>query len=243
VVDPTGPAATAGLQEADIIVAINGKPVQCQNSLCSVMENLRAGEKIEVSYLHRGKTQQVALELAGRQTADSLLPTPDDDARATDETLRQLPKEMRDAIEKNLQALEGLGALKDGALGGGGVIPQAQQLIPELQKRIEKMMQGMSIPPDLGDLQAEGQAELNDEGVHMQSTLKMMDEEGNIEVQRHGDSTEAKVFDKEGKLLWSGPYHTPQDKAGVPPEIRERLDALNIDTSGNCIQLRMLPRR
>lgn len=244
VVDPSGPAATAGLQEADIIVAINGNPVQCQNSLCAVMENLQPGQKIEVSYLHRGKPQQVSLELAGRETADSLIPTPDDSARATDDMLRQLPQEMRDAIEKNLQALEGLGAMRGGALGGGGgVIPQAQQLIPELQKRIEKMMQGMPLPPDLGDLQAEGEAELNDEGIHMQSTLKMMDEEGNIEVQRNSDSTEAKVFDKQGKLLWSGPYHTPQDKAGVPPKIRERLDALNIDTSGNGIQLRMLPRR
>jgi len=29
----------------------------------------------------------------------------------------------------------------------------------------------------------------------------------------------------------------------VPPPVRHRLDALNLDTSGKGIQLRMLPRR
>jgi hypothetical protein len=109
--------------------------------------------------------------------------------------------------------------------------------IPDLQKRVEKMMQGMQM-----QLQ-QGAAAAPEAQVQMKSTLKMMDKEGNIEISRDGDSCEAKVFDKQGELLWSGPYQTPQDKAAVPPPVRDRLEALNLDTSGKGIQLRMMPRR
>jgi hypothetical protein len=99
------------------------------------------------------------------------------------------------------------------------------------------MMQGMQM-----QLQ-QGAAAAPEAQVQMKSTLKMMDKEGNIEISRDGDSCEAKVFDKQGELLWSGPYQTPQDKAAVPPPVRDRLEALNLDTSGKGIQLRMMPRR
>jgi hypothetical protein len=119
----------------------------------------------------------------------------------------------------------------NGAIGDAQILPMDGNGLPDLQKRVEKMMQGMQM-----QLQPGAPAQ-------MKSTLKMMDKEGNIEISRDGESCEAKVFDKQGELLWSGPYQTPQDKAAAPPPVRERLDALNIDTSGNGIQLRMMPRR
>ncbi len=42
-------------------------------------------------------------------------------------------------------------------------------------------------------------------------------------------SKESRVFDKEGKLLWEGPYDTEQDKAAVPDDIRERIERLDFD--------------
>lgn len=243
VVDPTGPAAKAGLQEADILTAIDGQKVKCQKSLCQIMHDHQVGDKIKVSYLHRGTTQESTLELAGRDESSMPLSEPEnEDPLMAEDMLRTLPKEMRDALEKNLKALEGMHALPQ-ALGAGGAFPDGGPVVPELQKRIEKMLKGIPLPQELGELQAEGQAELGANGVEMRSTLKMMDQDGNIEIHRNGDSTEAKVFDKDGNLQWSGPYQTPQDKAAAPAEIRDRLDALNIDTSGNGIQLRMLPQR
>ncbi|TAE91818.1 MAG: PDZ domain-containing protein [Verrucomicrobia bacterium] len=243
VVDPAGPAAKAGLQEADILTAIDGQKVKCQKSLCQIMRDHQVGDKIKVSYLHRGATQESTLELAGRDESSIPLSEPEnEDPLMAEDMLRSLPKEMRDAIEKNLKALEGMQALPQ-ALGAGGALPNGGPVIPELQKRIEKMLKGIPVPQELGELQAEGQAELGGNGIEMRSTLKMMDQDGNIEIHRNGDSTEAKVFDKDGNLQWSGPYQTPQDKAAAPPEIRDRLDALNIDTTGNGIQLRMLPQR
>lgn len=232
VLDPKGPAAAAGLTEADIIVSVDGQNVKGHDCLSRLMEKHRAGDEVKVSYIHRGISHEKSVKLAarpamdvagvdGEKAEDDLLPR---------EMLKGLPKEMRDAIEKNLKALGANGAIA----GGAQVIPMDANGMPDLQKRVEKMMQGMQMQVQPGAAGAE---------VQMKSTLKMMDKEGNIEISRDGDSCEAKVFDKQGELLWSGPYQTPQDKAAVPPPVRDRLDALNIDTTGKGIQLRMLPRR
>lgn len=236
ILDPNGPAAAAGLKEFDIIVGVDGAKIKSQPCLSKLMEKHQSGDEVKIAYLHRGQPQEKSVKLAAR---------PDDGIAAIDgaagddmalpkEMLNGLPKEMRDAIEKNLKAL---GA--NGAIGGAQaqIVPMDANGMPELQKRVEKMMQGMQMQIQPGAPGAPGAA------MQMKSTLKMMDKEGNIEISRDGESCEAKVFDKQGELLWSGPYQTPQDKAAVPPPVRERLDALNLDTTGNGIQLRMMPRR
>lgn len=228
--DPQGPAASAGLKEADIIMTVDGKPIKSQQCLSKLMEKHQAGDEVKISYMHRGKALDTSVKLGARpdidvagmdgaEAAEDLLP---------EEMLKGLPKEMRDAIEKNLQALGGMGRAQ------AQVMPMDANGMPELQKRVEKMMQGMQLQLNPGAPGVQAQ---------MKSTLKMMDKEGNIEISRDGESCEAKVFDKNGELLWSGPYQTPQDKAAVPPPVRDRLDALNLDTTGKGIQLRMLPRR
>jgi hypothetical protein len=135
---------------------------------------------------------------------------------------------MRDAIEQNLKAMGAADILREDQ---ARILPLDGEA-KELKKRLEKMVQGMHLQLGPGDA-----------GMQMRSTLKMMDQKGKIEITRDDDSCEAKVYDKNGELLWSGPYQTQQDKFAVPPPIRERLEALNLDTSGNGIQLRMLPRR
>lgn len=228
ILDPNGPAAAAGLKEFDIIVGVDDVKIKSQECLSKLMEKHQSGDEVKISFLHRGQTQEQSVKLAARpndgiaaENADADL-----DAALPKEMLKDIPKEMRDAIEKNLKALGG-----NGAIGDAQILPMDGNGLPDLQKRVEKMMQGMQMQIQPGA------------PAQMKSTLKMMDKDGNIEISRDGESCEAKVFDKQGELLWSGPYQTPQDKAAAPPPVRERLDALNIDTSGNGIQLRMMPRR
>lgn len=232
VVDPQGPAAAAGLKEADVLVSVDGQKIKSHDCLSRLMEKHRPGDDMKITYIHRGSSHEKSLKLGSRPAMEV---AGVDDAVGENEVLpkdmlKGLPKEMRDAIEKNLKALGANGA----AAGGAQVIPMDANGMPELQKRVEKMIQGMQMQIQPGAAGAD---------VQMKSTLKMMDREGNIEISRDGDSCEAKVYDKQGELLWSGPYQTPQDKAAVPPPVRDRLEALNLDTSGKGIQLRMLPRR
>lgn len=233
--DPNGPAAQAGIQEHDVITAIDGKTIKCHACLCDLLNQHKPGDEVKVALIHRGQAAEKTLTLGAKPVAEVAgIDDCDPDVAVAPDVLEALPKEMRDMIEKNLKALGGdaLGKAQIEVLPMNG----GPNALPELQKRVEKMMKGMQLQmPPGGGLQIQpGKV-----GVQMKSTLNMSDDEGVIEVSRDGESAEAKVYDKQGNLLWSGPYQTPQDKEAVPPPIRERLDKLNIDVSGEGIQMRM----
>jgi hypothetical protein len=233
VIDPQGPAQAAGLAEFDIITAVNGKNIRSHDCLCELLEKHKPGDQAKVTYFHRGEKKETSLYLTDRPDdevfgVDDLAPQ---DPALPQDALRMLPQELRDAIEKNIQAM-GQEAFLDTEFH---VLPGGANAMPEIEKRLQKMMDGMQqldIQP--GDVKMK---------MVMKSMLTTQDEQGKIEISRDGDSAEARVFDQAGNLLWSGPYITPQDHAAVPPPVRERLDKLNIEMGAEGgIKLKMLPR-
>lgn len=228
-IDPNGPAAAAGLQQNDILRTVDGAAVNSHQCLSEIMEKHQAGDQVKVTFLHRGKEQEKAITLAARAVdeiagvdAEELDGEENAGAVVPQDMLRALPPEMRDALEKNLKALEA------GIDAEGGRFDM--RIIPQLQRRAEKMKQDGDLPqPDAAAPNIQFQ---------MKSSIHLMDEEGKIEIHRDGESAEAKVYDKQGELLWSGPYVTPQDKAAIPPPILERLNALDIDITNNGMMLK-----
>lgn len=238
VTDPNGPAGKAGIQAHDIITAVDGQVIKSQECLCRVLDQHKPGDELKVSLIHRGQAAEKSVVLANRPAVDiaGIEQHAAADPAIADDLLEGLPKEMRDMIEKNLNALGG------DALGKAQVqiLPMGADALPELQKRVEEMMKGMKLEIQPGGHGAGGfNIQPGKANVQMKSSVNMLDDEGKIEINRDGDSAEAKVYDKAGTLLWSGPYQTPQDKEAIPEPIRERLDKLNIDLSGKGIQLKM----
>ena len=233
-IDPNGPAAQAGIEESDVITQVDGQHVKCHDCLCDVLEKHKPGDSVKVSVIHRGQLSEKSLALVPRpaEQVAGLENCEPGDGPAPQRMLEGLPKEMRDAIEKNLKAL----GANDIAGGAAGI-----QILPpgaaDLRGRVEKMMKDANM--GMLHLQPGGRGAIQ---MGMKSSVNMMDGEGRIEISRDGDSTEAKVFDKDNNLQWSGPYQTQQDKAAVPPQIRERLDGLNIGFGGaNGIELKVQP--
>jgi serine protease Do len=54
-----GPAALAGIQRGDVIVAFNGEPVQDSHALPALVAKTPIGEKVTVTLQRQGKTQEV----------------------------------------------------------------------------------------------------------------------------------------------------------------------------------------
>ncbi|HSO77743.1 MAG TPA: PDZ domain-containing protein, partial [Bacteroidales bacterium] len=62
-ITPGGAAENAGLMEKDVVVGINGVPVETTADLQEKVSRYRPGDKIEVSYLRKGKPGNVNVTL------------------------------------------------------------------------------------------------------------------------------------------------------------------------------------
>jgi serine protease Do len=62
-VDPDGPAAKAGLQSGDVIVQVNGKPVEDSRELRLMMSEMAPGSQINLRVLHDGQGRDVTVTL------------------------------------------------------------------------------------------------------------------------------------------------------------------------------------
>jgi hypothetical protein len=142
--------------------------------------------------------------------------------------LQNLPQDQADRVRESIER-----SLKDGGEYGlqGQAMPPLADAVDEMRKRAEKMFEGIPEP-------------MPGSGFSSTSTFRLLDEQGSVELKGRNGGKEVRVFDKAGNEMWSGPWNTAQDKAAAPPEVRERVERLNIDmeAGSNGFRLRLEPR-
>lgn len=80
---PNGPAAKAGLQPQDVIVAVDGQPVKDGDTLISIISAKSPGSSVHLDYLRNGKKETAQVSIADRsklfanQASNEDAPTPD----------------------------------------------------------------------------------------------------------------------------------------------------------------------
>ena len=63
-VDPTSPAASAGVQQGDVILSVNGHPVDDSNALRNAVSSLQPGTDVSVTLLRNGSEKTLHATLA-----------------------------------------------------------------------------------------------------------------------------------------------------------------------------------
>ncbi len=206
---PDSPAEKAGLSTNDIIVSLDGKPIADPQAFSAAISDRKVGDRLEVDLIHKGKPAKVEVTL-GARPADLITQL---DA---DPFLEGIPKihadRLRGLIEQNLG---GFGA------GPPGIFPdeQFEDTFRQMRKRMNRQFE-RNLEPNSGD--AGG-------GISFQqnSTIRLMDGEGSVEISSSNDDTQVKVRGKDNKLVWSGSWNTDADKDAAPKDIRERIDRVN----------------
>ena len=100
----------------------------------------------------------------------------------------------------------------------------------ELKQRMQGAMGQALLPPD------DAAAKSN---VQAAATIRMKDAEGSVEVKSADGSKEVTLRDQQDNVTWNGPWDTAQDKEAAPPDVRKRVESLNIDHSFKGAGLRL----
>jgi serine protease Do len=200
---PDSPAEKAGLSVNDIITGLDGKPIANPDALSAAIRDRKAGERLRIDLIHKGKPANIELTLTDRP-ADATA------QRETEPYLEGIPKaqadRLRGLIEQNLGAFSpgDLGTFRDG---------QFDETFRQMRNRMNRAF---------GDDTAPGAGQ----GIRFQqnSTIRLMDGDGSVEINASKGDTQVKVRDKGNKIVWFGPWNTQEDKAAAPDDIRERID-------------------
>jgi serine protease Do len=67
VAPPNGPAAKAGLKRNDVVIAVNGVPVESKDHLVRLIQFSQVGSQIEITYLRRRVKRTTTVTLADRE--------------------------------------------------------------------------------------------------------------------------------------------------------------------------------
>jgi serine protease Do len=71
-VDPSGPAAKAGVQQGDVIVEFNGQPVKQMDELPKLVAAAPVGAKARIKVLRKGKEKTLSVQLGELETTPQL---------------------------------------------------------------------------------------------------------------------------------------------------------------------------
>jgi len=71
-VTPGGPASKAGIQQGDVIITVNNRPVTPDESLSYIVSNLKVGSRVPIELIRNGKRQTVQITVGERPTEEEL---------------------------------------------------------------------------------------------------------------------------------------------------------------------------
>ena len=220
---PASPAARAGIAIHDVITKISGQAVGSPREISAQIANHQPGEPIKVELIHKGQPTTLDITLEARPAGLANV----EQGAAVSPDLDGLPKEIADRVR---DAIAGNVGAHDFDEEAGLLPPQVGETMRKLQLQLQGAVGQTDILPGRERFQfSEG------------ATIKMMDQQGSIEITTKDGRKEATVCDSSGNSIWSGPWDTAQDKAAAPADIRKRVEALHLDsnTSGDGLRLEM----
>lgn len=222
---PDGPAAGSGVELNDVITKVGGNAIGSPEQLSKEIGTRKPGDSVTLDLIHKGKASTLEVKLGTRPAefaAAELTPGGQLD-------LEGMPKELadrvRDAIARDIKGMD----IKPGA--DLAQVPQEMRnAIEEMQKRMEGAIAEPAAPAQPGE-----------PAVQNESTIRMRDNEGSVEVKSRNGAKEVTVRDHQDHVVWSGPWDSAQDQQAAPGSVRQRIDNLNLDTDykGPGMRLRM----
>src|SRR5947207_3495619 len=213
---PDRPAAAAGVQQNDILKMLNDQILIEPSQLRKLLQTFSDGADVTLTILRKGQEQKVTVKLTKKERPQRHSWTPGDKHEGHwdfDET-GDFGEEMQ-GLKEQLQ--EQLGAQRGMIRAAVVKAHEAARRAREDARRAAREIRILS--QDHGALKAT-RIDLG------KAQIVFSDDKGEMKVENVDGKKLLTAKDPQGKLLFSGPVETKEDRDKMPADVRERYEKL-----------------
>src|SRR5438477_1797948 len=216
-VEPNSPAASAGVQQNDILKMLNDQILIEPSQLRKLLQTFPEGTEVTLTILRKSKEQKITAKLAKKEVPQrhSLIPGGNHDWHWDFDETGDVGEQMQELKE---QLKEQLGDTQRGIIRGAVMkAHEAARRAREDARRAAREIRILS--RDNGSLRAT-KIDLG------KAQIVFSDDKGELKLANVDGRKLLTVKDPQGKLLFSGPVETKEDLDKMPADVRERYDRL-----------------
>jgi PDZ domain len=213
---PDSPAAAAGIQQNDILKMLNDQILIEPSQLRKLLQTFSDGADVTLTVLRKGQEQKVTVKLTKKERPQRHSWAPGDKHEGHwdfDET-GDFGEQM-EGLKEQLQ--EQLGAQRGMIRGAVMKAHEAARRAREDARRAAREIRILS--QDHGALKAT-RIDLGN------AQIVFSDDKGEMKVENVDGKKILTAKDPQGKLLFSGPVETKEDRDKMPADVRERYEKL-----------------
>jgi PDZ domain len=214
---PNSPAASAGVQQNDILKMLNDQILMEPTQLRKLLQTFSEGTEVTLTILRKGQEQKITVKLAKKEMPQrhSMMPGGNHDMHWDFDETGDVGDQMQELKE---QLKEQLGDTQRGIIRGAVIqAHEAARRAREDARRAAREIRILS--NDNGTLKAT-KIDLGN------AQIVFRDGKGEMKLENVNGKKLLTVKDPQGKLLFSGAVETKEDLDKVPADVRDRYERL-----------------
>jgi len=214
---PNSPAASAGVQQNDILKMLNDQILMEPTQLRKLLQTFSEGTEVTLTILRKGQEQKITVKLAKKEMPQRHSPMPggNHDMHWDFDETGDVGEQMQELKE---QLKEQLGDTQRGIIRGAVIqAHEAARRAREDARRAAREIRILS--NDNGTLKAT-KIDLG------KALIVFSDGKGEMKLENVNGKKLLTAKDPQGKLLFSGPVETKEDLDKAPADVRDRYERL-----------------
>lgn len=215
-VEPNSPAATAGVQQNDILKMLNDQILIEPSQLRKLLQTFPEGTEVTLTVLRKGQEQKLTAKLARKEVPQrrSAAPMGNHDWHWDFDATGDMKEQMQDLKEQLKEQLgDQRGIIRD-------AVTQAHEAARRARDDARRAADQLRIFfEDDGEVKA-SKIDLG------KAQIVFSDDKGELKLANVDGRKLLTAKDPQGKLLFSGPVETKEDLDKMPADVRERYNRL-----------------
>lgn len=200
---PNTPAAAAGLQQSDIIRMLNDQQIVNPSQLGKLVRSFADGTAVDFTIMRKGKEMKVIVKLAKKEVSAG---------RGAFGYEKEWKFDDLEKMKFDFQAPD-MAAVRE-------AVARAKDQAMRARDEAQRAVRGLRIVTSDDGLTKSTRIDLG------RATITFSDDQGELKIENASGRKMLTAKDAQGKELYNGPIESPEDRAQLPDNVRQRLEKL-----------------